>query len=374
MRPFPSRLAAPEDRTAAPEGRTTGGDALCIINTYFAPLPRFVPLYFESCRRNPDVQFLFVSDQPRPSELPPNVRWMPTTLGELEARVTRAVGFPVRLSASLKVCDARPAFGLAFADELAGYTHWAYSDTDLVWGRVLPILRPYLPGADVLSFREGWLSGTFTVFRNTPVTARLFLRAPDLRDTLSTPSLCDFDESCGRWDRARSAAELLRSGLRTSFWDLLDAAHREGHIRWVHPDLLSEPNPRRSSFDFRWRDGQLVDARTGKERLAYHLLTAKRAPFFYIPRRWGARPAELRITEAGIRAAGAAWGFHALRLAHGIPRYAVELWGRVRRRLARSVRQLGAVRADPIESGAGRQAIAPPRALRPAPHRTARSH
>ncbi|MEM7789127.1 MAG: DUF6625 family protein [Bacteroidota bacterium] len=253
--------------------------SLCVINTYFAPLPAYARLYLDTCRHNPEVRFLFISDQARPSELPPNVTWLRMTLGELADRLQSALGFRVGLTASLKVCDVRPAFGLAFASALRGFTHWAYSDIDLLWGRILPLLRPHVGSADVLSFRERCLSATFTVFRNTPENARLFLRAPDIEDTLGSTAYHDFDESCSRWDRPRSFSELWRGGMRTSLWDVLAEGHAVGDLRWVHPELLAEPDPRRKAFAFRWDDGVLTDAATGEVRIAYHVLVANVAPY-----------------------------------------------------------------------------------------------
>lgn len=336
----------PRSDSALPPAHVPRHDALsptlslCVVNTYFAPLPAYTRLYFESCRHNPDVRFLFVSDQPRPSELPENVEWVSMTLDALSDRLEQALGFRVYVNASLKVCDARPAFGLAFADELNGYSHWAYSDIDLLWGRILPLLRRYAEGADVLSFREKWLSGTFTVFRNTEQNARLFLQAPDAYDTLTSPDHHDFDESCGRWDRARTASELRRLGLRTSFWDILFQRHAAGETRWVHPELLVEPHPRVESFAFEWNQGTLTEASSGAERIAYHLLNAKESPYFYLPT-WKAIPSRLWISEQGISSTPTpTFQFQLVRRARGLPRHAYDVGLRLARRTTRTWHQL----------------------------------
>lgn len=335
------------DATTWPRGARPSSAplSLCVVNTYFAPLPSYAPLYFDTCRWNPGVRFLFLSDQPRPDGLPDNVDWVPTTLDGLAARLHRALGVRVPLSASLKVCDARPAFGLALADLLEGYTHWAYSDIDVLWGRILPLLARHAPGADVLSFREGWLSGTFTVFRNTEANATLFLSAPDALDTLASAHHHDFDESCGRWDRPRRFAELQRRGLRTSFWDVLAEGEANGALRWVHPDLLSEPDPRTRTFDLVWDRGALTDAASGEERIGYHLLEAKNVRLFRVPS-WQSLPPRVRITEAGIiTATGSQVGLRFRQRALGSMRRALSLARHGRRLLAAPSRSVGGPRA-----------------------------
>ena len=119
----------------------------------------------------------------------------------------------------------------------------------------------------------------------------------------------------------------------------------DGDIQWVHPDLLSEPDPRTRTFDVVWDRGALTDAASGEERIGYHLLEARNVRLFRVPP-WQSLPPRVRITEAGItRATGSQVGLCLSRRALGSMRRALSLARHGRRLLAAPAGSVGGPRA-----------------------------
>lgn len=104
-----------------------------VMAVYFGKLPAWLGLWLASCERNPDIDFLLVTDG-EVETLPENVAVLSETLDGVRRRLERSLGVPVCLSRPYKLCDYKPFLGLAFADELAGYDYWGFSDLDLVLG------------------------------------------------------------------------------------------------------------------------------------------------------------------------------------------------------------------------------------------------
>ncbi|CAE7236264.1 SLC8A2 [Symbiodinium pilosum] len=74
--------------------------------------------------------------------------------------------------------DLKPLYGALFQDELVPFSHWGWTDLDMVWGRLDEFLTPQLLAEyDVISAPDGarpalYLSGQLTVFQNTGVWRR----------------------------------------------------------------------------------------------------------------------------------------------------------------------------------------------------------
>ena len=107
----------------------------CIIIPYFGKFPDTFDTFINSCRFNPEFDWLFFTDCTY-TDLPANVKFVPCTLAELKKLIEEKLGFNVTLETSYKICDYRPAFGLIFQDYIKEYDFWGYGDIDLVYGNI----------------------------------------------------------------------------------------------------------------------------------------------------------------------------------------------------------------------------------------------
>lgn len=141
------------------------------------------------------------------------------------------------------MCDLRPFYGLLFPERYEGYEWWGWIDLDMVFGDVDRLLPPLLEGShDVVTFKPDYLSGNFSVLRNTPEVRGMPLCSPDWREVLANPRYCGFDE-----------APHLPNYQGDSFKRLLE---REGVKILTRTDLYGYDSPSESNgFS---RDGKRV--------------------------------------------------------------------------------------------------------------------
>ncbi|MDX1530403.1 MAG: DUF6625 family protein [Rhodothermales bacterium] len=272
-----------------------------MVCCYFGALPAYVRLFLASCRTNPSIDFLFVSDAEPPPDLPGNVQWYGCSLEELGHRISDRLGFEVQLPNGRKLCEFKPTWGAVFEDLLAPFDFWGLCDIDVILGDLRRFLTAErLERTDLLSFGgPWWLSGAIQVYRNSSALRRLYARAPGHRAIMQDPTrYWWFDESCYRWDKRFPGVEaLVAAGLPVSITDVAKDAAARGEIR-LHQDLSISDHWDRTRVVM-GEGGRLWDVGAGEERVLYHFVYMKKRPFFHIPD-WADLPPRFFITRAGL--------------------------------------------------------------------------
>lgn len=205
---------------------------VCVVIPYFGRWPQLLPLFLESCRRNPKLDVLIVTDNDPPEGAPDNVRFITTGFGKIRDRFSRSLGFGVALPNPYKLCDFKPAYGFLFQEELRGYDFWGHGDLDLVYSDLSEILDPdFLTRYDVISFREEWIWGPFTLYRNVPEINELFRNSPDHEMVLRSNRHLAFDESSLQWSEMASTPVYDIHFAYENMTLIVKRAAREGLIR-----------------------------------------------------------------------------------------------------------------------------------------------
>jgi len=267
-----------------------------VIIPYFGRWPPLFGLYLASCRRNPWLDVLFLTDIAPPPRHPDNVRFVATTLEALRERFSCRLGFEVALLEPYKVCDFRPAFGVLFQEELESFDFWGHGDIDVLYGDIRGFLTDdFLDRFDVVSCREEWISGSFCLYRNLPEVNGLFRASEAYRKVFADPRSMAFDETSRRW-----RALIRKSVFEVDFpYDnmtlLVKRAERAGRIRAHFSTLAMEDIP--SGTQVTWRDGRIHHGR--QEYLYFHWVTEKRLKKLCYPQ-WKDVPDGLFITPHGF--------------------------------------------------------------------------
>jgi hypothetical protein len=167
---------------------------ICLVLVYLGPWPSYWQLFLHSIRHNPDVDWLFVCDEPLPeSAVPPNVRVLVTTKPELVQRIADAIETPVNIAVPYKLCDCKCAYGVIFQEELRGYDVWGHCDNDIVFGRI----RHFVTN-DILDSYDKVLMHAYMAFYRNSAFANNFFRlttpALNYRDVFADPRCLQFDE------------------------------------------------------------------------------------------------------------------------------------------------------------------------------------
>jgi hypothetical protein len=151
---------------------------ICIIVAYFGPWPTTFGMFIKSARCNPDVDFLFVTDNTPDAGTPANVRYVNTTLSALRNQFMATLNAPVSLSRPYDLCDLKPMYGVTFADYLVGYDFWGYCDIDLVFGNI----RHFLTDAVLEQNDKIFMQGHFSLYRNNAWGNSLYRLREDVVD------------------------------------------------------------------------------------------------------------------------------------------------------------------------------------------------
>jgi hypothetical protein len=102
-----------------------------------------------------------------------------------------------------KIKDFKPMIGQVFRQHLHRYSHWAFGDIDVVYGRLSHFLTPRVLRYDVISFRcdeicfpmfRTLMAGQLTVFANTNWTRQAYATVPGWQSLVLDPAFLFFDE------------------------------------------------------------------------------------------------------------------------------------------------------------------------------------
>ena len=135
----------------------------CFIIPYFGKLPNTFPIFLRTCGKNPDFNWMIVTDDHTTYDYPPNVCCSYTTFDDFVTKVQACFDFSIALKFPYKICDFRASFGVIFAEELKEYRFWGHCDIDQYFGKI----NHFITDEILDSYDKILCLGHFTLFRNT---------------------------------------------------------------------------------------------------------------------------------------------------------------------------------------------------------------
>lgn len=253
--------------------------SIIIIIPYFGKWPFWMPFFIESCRANPNINWLLLGDCDVLDDLPNNVEQRFFAFVDYCAFVSECLGINFNPSNPYKLCDLKPALGFIHAEDVAGYDFWGFSDLDLIYGD----LRSYfsderLRKYKVLSTHERRISGHFCLLRNEPELNSLFWKIPDFVRRAEDPKNHALDEG------GFSRIFLWRKNFPKPLFELVGLFNRWRRVAEFE-EAFSTPNGIRPWTDgtqdypayWVWRNGRLQNAKDGDRQFPYlHFLVWKK--------------------------------------------------------------------------------------------------
>lgn len=262
--------------------------SICIVAAYFGELPWYINYYIHSCKFNPTIDFIIVTDQPIDYPLPLNVRQIHLTLKGVNRLASERLKFKTNIQTGYKFCDFKPAYALLFDDLVKPYDFWGQSDIDVIFGDIRNFANDeMLSSYDYISVRHDIPSGCFSLFRNNLFMNELFKRSIDYRKVMSSEENFCFDECNYAHNYIALGKSIFDSPCEIeSFMHVIKAAEEKSEIR-VHFDLLMLDG---TKGRIRFENGKLI-YRDLFEAILYHLIDFKKhykcsIPPLYIPDRY----------------------------------------------------------------------------------------
>jgi len=273
---------------------------ICLITCYFGSWPKYMSFFLESCRHNPRVEFLLLSDCGALSDAPPNVRVVPMTLDEVRDRIRDRLGLEPAIATPYNLCDFKPTYGVLFDDYLNDYDFWGCTDIDVIYGDVRSFITDELLAAnDVVSARAPYLTGFFFLFRNEEYLNHLYAKSADYERVLESERHFSFTECNSEWDALIDGASIF--DLDTEIESMTEVIRREGEagrLRTHFSDLGREVF---EGTRFTWEDGKLTEFVDDEavERMLLHFVILKGQYYFTFPD-WEEVPSRFHVLPTGF--------------------------------------------------------------------------
>ena len=231
----------------------------CIfILPYFGKFNNYFELFLRSCEKNPDYNWLILTDDKTRYNYPKNIRVVYTTFDEVKKKFKDRIGMNISLPSPYKLCDFKPTYGLVFEEYIADYDYWGHCDCDVIFGRLSTLLTPLLnEGYDKL-----FAAGHLTIYKNNEENNRRFLNDYHGRclakEFLTVPEICWFDED---WKKDNIHTMFLEKGAKV-FSEVLAFNPSGNHTFFVQREYI--PGEHRYKEEkyrpalYVWNDGKIV--------------------------------------------------------------------------------------------------------------------
>ena len=86
---------------------------IAVLICYFGKLPWYFNYFIHSCKYNPSIDFIIITDDTDYArKLPGNVKLLYKSLQEINKLATKRLGLNINIKAAYKLCDFKPAYGL----------------------------------------------------------------------------------------------------------------------------------------------------------------------------------------------------------------------------------------------------------------------
>ena len=208
---------------------------ILLLCVYFGPFPSWFPTFLISCRYNPKVEWLVISDNDAPPHAPDNVKFRKTNLDAFNRLVSQKLELDVRFTSEnlYKLVDLKTALGKVFEEDTEGYDFWGHCDLDIIWGNIEGFIEPaLLERFDIVTSRPGKISGHFCIYKNIPELRTLYACIPNFAEMIQNQTCCRITEPhfTAYLEKQRKAARFRRltdwftktsTFSPTVFWDVM---------------------------------------------------------------------------------------------------------------------------------------------------------
>lgn len=175
---------------------------IALVLPYFGKFKNYFPLWVNSCRNNPTIDWFIYTDQSFDFLLPANIFVKKISFNQFKEKLQNIFDFTICLDKPYKLCDFKPTYGLALKEELKNYDFWGYCDCDLIFGDI----RKFVTEEILNKYDKLFTRGHFSLYKNTEEVNSFFKKQQyhDYKEVLQSPKSFAFDE----W------------GGVSKFWDL----------------------------------------------------------------------------------------------------------------------------------------------------------
>lgn len=168
--------------------------SIIIIIDYFGKWPEWFPLFLESCRYNPTIDWLIHTDCSFDQFDVKNVFFKFMSKADYAENVNRKLNLNFKFSSNYKLCDLKPMYGVLYEDEIKKYDVYGYGDIDVIYGNIRHFYSPDILKHYLISTHVWCISGHLALFRNTKWMRNSFKKFKEWKKVIENPECLRFDE------------------------------------------------------------------------------------------------------------------------------------------------------------------------------------
>jgi hypothetical protein len=217
---------------------------IVIIIPYFGSLPFWMSFFLLSCKYNPTINFIIITDFKYDLPSPSNVEFRYMTYDSYCELVSIKLDINFKPLNSYKLCDIRPAIGLIHDDLIQEYDFWGFGDLDLIYGDLRThFTEKKLQRKKIISSHQRRVSGHLCIFKNELKINTAFKKIKNWKSIFEDQRHWAFDERAFSkiFIRHKNLPQVIRNFLK-----LFNPWLRIGHF----VELYTTPNAR-----IKWIDG-----------------------------------------------------------------------------------------------------------------------
>jgi len=250
---------------------------LALVVTYFGKIPAYFRYFLQSCSYNTTIDFIIFTDANYSCyQQYGNVVFIPSNLKKINELASGKFGFPVNIKSAYKLCDLKPMYGLIYEDYLRQYSHWGYCDIDIIFGNLKKCITPYLLHKyDIISSHSQYMSGAFSIYRNTQEVSDLCRKSKDFKKVLLEDTVFFFDEASNVIDKLWSGYKIFDFTSKIESISHVIANTSKHNLSIIYKNIITEKIQNKVT----WENGQLMDR--GSELFIFHFLIYKSSIYFH---------------------------------------------------------------------------------------------
>jgi hypothetical protein len=276
---------------------------IAIIIPYFGKWPEWIDLYFYSCARNQYIDWLFYTDCTIPVKHNSNLQFHSVTFSGYCKLVSEKLGIDFQPDNPYKLCGLKPFYGFIHNELIKDYKFWGFGDVDVIWGDISHYYsEKLLSDYDVLSTHADRLSGHLTILKNTKKYTEFCFEIEDWKLKLQDARNIALDEQEFSWliyPTSRFITKFYSKIIRKLFnwrdawvlyysivmpvFNLVNAIdYRRLYFKEQHTTPILANDGRSFKYDsdtWYYKDGRVINAKTGKEHIYFHFMIYKKNGF-----------------------------------------------------------------------------------------------
>ncbi len=262
---------------------------IVFLMPYFGQWPEWFPLYLESCRWNPTIDWLFFTDCLVPENVPPNVLFISMSFQDYQKLASDRLDIVFETESSYALCNLKPTYGLIHQEYVEGYDYVGFGDIDVIYGDLRAFYTDEILRYNTLSTHEKRVSAHLFLIKNDEQWINAFRKIPNWQEQISRPFNSGVDEP--------AFTKVLRGSMRISnalsqVWGVFDPYKRNHLFQERHSTVLASIRWLDGSYNhptqWFWHRGKLT-VESGEEMMYLHFMNWKSSR--YLPKIHGDKAA-----------------------------------------------------------------------------------